>query len=135
MKLLSIVIFLISFQSHAALTLGPNDIYIAGDVVSVESLCPTGMKCLVGGSIINIKFSLPSPCYSISQFGYAVSGDGKNVEISAVQTDNSGNYACATVVVEEMRSVSLVDVYPPFDLRFTGSAALSFPIKITGDLH
>jgi hypothetical protein len=132
MKLLSVVIFLMSLQVQAAPNLGPNDIYIAGDVVSVEPLCPTGMKCIVGGSIIHLKFTLPSPCYNLSQLSYAVSNEGKNVEVTAVQTDNSANLICTTVLVEELKSISLVDVYPPFDLLFTGSNSLAFPIKITG---
>jgi hypothetical protein len=132
MKLLSVVIFLMSLQVQAAPTLGPNDIYIAGDVVSVDPLCPNGVKCFVGGSIINLKFTLPSPCYSLSQFSYAVSNDGKNIEVTAVQTDNSANLICSTVLVEELKSISLVNVYPPLDLVFTGSNDLAFPIKITG---
>lgn len=131
MKLLAVFIFLMSFQVQAAPNLGPNDIFIAGEIVSVESLCPIGMMCFVGGSVINLKFTLPSPCYSISQFSYSVANDGKNIEVTAVQTDNSANLTCAAVLVEEIKSISLVNVYPPFDLLFTGSTSLSFPIKVS----
>ena len=133
MRLLSVFIFLFSLHAAAADgVLGPNDIYISGEVVSVTSLCPSGATCVVGGTTLTLRFILPNSCFSLSAVDYKVSNNNTKVEVTAVQSDKTpADSKCLSKVVEVEKSISLVSVFPPFDLFFTGNSNLSFPTKIS----
>lgn len=108
---------------------------VAGEIVSVNSLCPPNAVCITDGTVINLKFELVSACANLS-LKYTVDEATNTVNVSAIEEVNA-KMACIMVVPEpRMESISLVMVFPPMTLNFVGTGVSYdiLPSDVNADL-
>ncbi len=89
---------------------------VAGKIASVSALCPAGVTCIAGGTILNLTFT--GGC--LDQFispAYTVVGDEVIVHAQVVQNEQSRVARCVAQPIFPTR-LQLINVYPPFTVRF-----------------
>jgi len=103
----------------------PAGEFVAGDIVKAESLCPTGVICMVGGTRLTIEVTIKN-CESIDSIDEVQTNDG-SIGLSAyVFTYPKGTPVdqpifCPQMIMKKSFQVTLVDVLPPFDVSFKGT--------------
>lgn len=94
---------------------------VAGEIVSVNPLCPVNATCITDGTVINLKFQLQSACGNLS-LKYTVDEATNTVNVTAFEEVNAKISCIAVVPAPRLESLSLVMIFPPMTLNFVGTA-------------
>ncbi len=89
---------------------------VAGTLVGTSPLCPVGMTCITGGTIVDLSFT--TGC--LDQFlpvAYVVVGDEVIVHAQVVANKNSLVALCNRVPTYPVR-LQLINTYAPLQIRF-----------------
>jgi hypothetical protein len=114
--ILILVASLMTSMASAAPTFQVND-FIAGEVISVEPLCPAHAFCITNGTILRVQFTFTNGCESLKSLNATILEDG--VELAAVRSIQGD--ICTMAMKYPVETVTLVGIYPPFTLAFKGT--------------
>lgn len=107
---------LIAAPVFAVTPLEPD--YIAGQIINVEPLCPANVMCITDGTVLTVRYTLPSGCYNLSPVSWSAT-EGQ-VVLTASQT-GSEDLICIQALIEVDEKVSLVNIFPPFVVQYYGT--------------
>lgn len=96
---------------------------VAGQVTSLEPLCPTGMVCVAGGTIVNLRFDVGGCVDQMLPISYVQLRDEVIVHAQVVRNEGSLHTMCNRMPVSHQR-LQLVNTYPPFRIRFMGTTEI-----------
>lgn len=106
-----------SFTSQEEQNFEVQKDYIAGEIVSVGPLCPEGVMCFINGTILRVKFELTNGCEFIDSLDSTVTEKGVVVEAVRVTRGEM----CTMAMKYPVETLTLVNVYPPFQIAFKGT--------------
>ncbi len=115
-----------SAEETVSYNLLPTDtrlVPIAGEVVSIEPLCPDGMTCIANGTVIHLRFRLNSCMSRMTPVSYgALEADGRlNVYVSALEILNRrARVALCSGPTIVRQEITLINRYGDVSVQFLG---------------